>query len=148
LTGSLLLLVSLASLAADEPPAAPRFEYGLIDKIVAYGVATSMDDPNCPSNVVCPKQAPPGFHYMSVHTNGRRFLQNILMAEGVAEIGDIVKMEKASRGKDGKIRESRVIEVAAKKGSDNPDCRWVDGDEKAYEGGVVCQGWSYKSITR
>jgi hypothetical protein len=70
------------------------------------------------------------------------------MAEGVAEVGDIVKMEMASRGKDGKIREGRVVEVLAKKGSNNPDCRWVDGDEKAYEGGVVCQGWSYQSIIR
>ena len=115
------LLLPFLAYAAEEVQASPAS--------IAYGILIHTDE----------EGAPEGFTFGKVLVSSRFMVPHIEMSADAAEIGDIVKVELPTAG-----RKARILEVAAK--DQNPSCKWVDENADAYLGGVVCNGWSYKSL--
>ena len=119
----------------------PEIQYGVVTQMDEFVIVTTTRDGRpCPNGAMCTKPPPEGFRYASVHCRGGRYELGFLAAAGVVKIGDIVKIEMPTHDKEG-----RVVEVIVKKGSQDPNCHWVDGAEQDEAGGIECRGWSYKT---
>lgn len=137
---ALLISIPLVALPADHPPS--NYAYGVVARLSAFGSSTSLRIPGCPKGTLCPLPAPKGFRYAGLHTHANSFIENVLVPDGTAEVGDIVKFQPAFRFDDGTFVDARIVAIAARKGYYTAECGWTGGDEKANQGAVACEGWT------
>ena len=70
------------------------------------------------------------------------FLKTIVPPNYWVDAGDIVRLHIPVRENEMPM----VASVGAKRGERGPACDWADGTPSSFRGGVVCRGWSYKTI--
>jgi len=71
------------------------------------------------------------------------FLKTIVPPNYYVDAGDIVKLNVPTRQNE----IPTIASVGAKRWERSAACDWVDGTPNSLKGGVVCKGWSYKTIS-
>lgn len=81
--------------------------------------------------------------YATVHLYGSVVFLKVFVPRGATQMRDIIKI----RVPQAPEQAPSFVEVGAKSNQRNPNsCDWVDGSMLSLRGGVVCNGWSYRTI--
>ena len=81
--------------------------------------------------------------YAALAVSGRNVVGKVLVPTSMGfSPGDILQAE-VSRDP---ARPSRYTAMGVRSPQRSPNCDWVDGSVSSGKGGVVCFGWSYKSL--
>jgi hypothetical protein len=80
--------------------------------------------------------------WASVHLYDGVVIQKAYVPKGQINVHDIIKIRVSSDPKE----PPKFLDMGARQALRSDSCTWIDGLESSMKGGVICRGYSYKSI--
>jgi len=151
---SLVALTLAACASTPQEPSTDSFQRVAGKRIYGWVVVTSTEGPEdaVARSSVCDKrdaacllmlQEAHKFHYAAVAVYGTFMFQKVLVPrEAALRYTDIIQIEVPGDPRALPM----FVSLGARAMDRGPHCNWMDGSDLARRGGVVCAGWTYKSL--